>query len=70
MQADELKKYGCNNLHSVRVRLSRTNTHPNRRASLHKLQQLRLGCARVSQHQQVNVPPPSETVGQPERTGF
>lgn len=43
--------------------------YPDRRAPLHKLQQLGLGRARISQHQEVDVPPASESVGKPEETG-
>lgn len=45
----------------------RMSTYPDGRASLHKLEQLRLGCARISQHEQVDVPPAGETIGQPEK---
>lgn len=40
-------------------------THPNGRALLHKLQKLRLGCARVPQHQQVDVTSASESIREP-----
>lgn len=40
-------------------------TYPDGRASLNKLQQLRLGCAGITQHQQVDVTSTSETIRQP-----
>lgn len=40
-------------------------TYPDGRASLNKLQQLRLGCAGIAQHQQVDVTSTSETIRQP-----
>lgn len=40
-------------------------TYPDGGASLNKLQQLRLGCAGITQHQQVDVTSTSETIRQP-----
>lgn len=47
-----------------------SQSYPNGRTSLHKLQQLRLGCAWISQHQQVNIPSACQTIRQPNKSHF